>query len=410
MSSKNLSLTQHLLIAAGLLGVAFVVIVAYNWDTFALIYDNMTAMSEGRPVAEQIRYPEDLLSYIADHPESVSLVAYDVGAEAEGIHYRADVPRPLVSVPRLMLLAEYARQVEGEQLDPRRRVPLDTLDLYALPGAGAERHRQAEAHWRDQGYLDADSTVALRHVIRAIAQFGDRAAADWFIMQLGRDRVDVLPTQFGLEGSEPPRPASGMHLSWNHHAATGTVGDRLADVRAMPAEAYARRVYRLTRTLREEAAFRQAERERLRQRGTGLSLRQQRAFARATYPRGTATAYAGGMARLAEGTWASDSVSAFLQRRMEQPIDSDSVRTSVTAIASKAGALPGLISFVGYVRWDDDRPPRVAALFMEDLPIGVFYHLLQSGLDRGFQLQLLTDDAFFRTARAQLQDTTVAVQ
>jgi hypothetical protein len=46
----------------------------------------------------------------------------------------------------------------------------------------------------------------------------------------------------------------------------------------------------------------------------------------------------------------------------------------------------------------------VVVLLIEDLPIAVFYHLLQTGIDRGFQLQLLGDDAFFETARARLQE------
>jgi beta-lactamase class A len=408
MSRKRLRWTHHLLFAGALLVLAFGVIVARNWTTFALIYDNVTAMSEGEQVARHMRYPKDLLTYIENHPASVSLVAYDVGAEAEGIFYRADAPRPVVSVSNLMLLAEYARRTADGRLDPTRRVPIDSLDLYVLPGAGADRHRRARAHWRDQGYLDADSTVALRHVVRAVAQFGDRAATDWLIAQLGRDHVDRLPARFGMAASDAPRPSSGMHLSWNHHATTGPVAARLASLRSMSPEAYGDRVYRLTQALRTDTTFRRQERERLSQRGTDLSLRHQRALAQATYPHGTATAYAGWMARLAQGASASDTASAYVQRQLEQTIATDSVQATATTIASKAGALPGLVSFVGYVRRENGHPPRVMALFMEDLPIAVFYHLMQTGLDRGFQLQLLTDEAFFQEARARLHGRTVA--
>lgn len=420
MGGTKLKLTHHLLIAGALLVVAFAVIVARNWTTFALIYDNMTAMNEGGAMAQQIRYPSDLLDYAADHPEQVSLVAYDVGAEAEGIFYGAEAPRPVVGVPHLMLVAEYARQAAAGQLDPDRRVPLAALDRYALPGAGQAQHRQAKAAWRAAGHLDADSTVALRRVVQAIAQQSDRAAADWLMAHLGRERVAALPAQFGLGTSAPPQPASGTHLSWNHHRAGGTVAARLADFRAMPAASYADRVYQLTALLQADTSFRRQERARLRRRGTDLSLRHQRALAQATYPHGTATAYAGWMARLAQGAFVSDSVSAFLQRRLEQTVAADSVAADAATsdaveapaltIASKAGALPGLVSFVGYVRRGATRPPRVVALFMEGLPIGVFYHLMQTGLDRGLQLQLLTDDAFFQAARDRLHGTPVAAR
>jgi hypothetical protein len=340
----------------------------------------------------------------------VSLVAYDVGAEADGIFYQADAARPVVSVSNLMLLAEYARRTADGRSDPDRRVAIDSLALYALPGAGADRHQRARAYWRAQGYLNADSTVALRHVVRAVAQFGDRAATDWLMAQFGRDHVDRLPARFGMAASDAPRPSSGMHLSWNHHATTGTVAARLANFRTMSPEAYGDRVYRLTQALRTDTTFRQQARERLTRRGTDLSLRHQRALAQATYPHGTAAAYADGMARLAQGAFVSDTVSAYVQRQLEQTIVTDSVQATATTIASKAGALPGLVSFVGYVRRGKGHPPRVMALFMEGLPIAVFYHLMQTGLDRGFQLQLLTDDAFFQEARARLHAPSVATR
>jgi len=407
MGRKTLGLTKHLLIAAGLLLAAVAFLVVRNWETFSLMYDNMTAMGEGGQLAQQIRYPDDLLTFIEDHPEGVSLVAYDVGAADDGIFFQADRPRPLVNVPHLLLLAEYARRTEAGQLDPTQRVPIDSVARYALPGAGQSRHQQAQAHWRAQGYLDADSTVALRHVVDAIARFSDGVAADWFIAQLGRDPVAALPAQFALADSEPPLPGSGTHLSWNNHTATGSVRDRISRYRDMARDAYADRVYRLTRTLRQDAAFRREERARLSHRGTDLSIRHQRALAQATYPHGTAADYADLMARTAQRAFHSDSVSAFLQHCIERTVTSDSIQTTFEAIGSKAGALPGIISFVGYVRRADG-PPRVVALFMEQLPIGVFYHLMQTGLDKGFQVQLLTDDAFFRDAQKRLQDTTVA--
>lgn len=410
---------KHVLIATGLFVGVLVFIAARNWTTFALIVDNMTAMNEGEQAARQIQAPEDLLAYLAEHPEHVSVVAYDVGAPEDGIFYQAERPRPMVSVLNLMLGAEYARRAAAGLLDPDRRVPLAALDPYVLPGAGEEQHRHARAYWREQGLVDADpvnadSTVALRHIARAITQFGDRAAADWFIADLGRAEVDSLPMRFGLDDSAPPRPSSGTHLSWNHHTEARTVEARLAAYRALPQQAYADRVYRLTRRLRQDTTFRRQEHARLRRRGTDVSLRQQRALAQTTYPHGTAADYARWMTRLAQKSPPSDRASAFLQRQLEQTVQGDSVRSdslqATLTIGAKSGALPGVISFVGYVRRGADRPPRVVAVLMEGIPIGLFYHLMQTGIDRGLYVQLLTDDAFFASARVRLHEAATATR
>jgi hypothetical protein len=293
-------------------------------------------------------------------------------------------------------------------------VPLRAMGPYALPGAGAAQHDSARSQWRTRNLIGPDSTVALRHVIQAIAQYGDRAATDWFMAHLGQAQVEGLPERFGLEGAAPPHPSSGMHLSWNHHAAAQPVEARVATYRTMSADAYTDRVYELTDRLRHDVGFREREQERLRQRGTDISLRQQRALAQVTYPQGTAAAYAQWMSRLAQDVAPSDSVSAFVRRHLERTVQADSLQaegaSSTLTIGSKAGAVPGVISFAGYVRHHDGRPPRVMALLMEDVPIGLFYHLMQTGLDRGFYLQLLTDDAFFQNVRTQLNNPSVAMR
>jgi hypothetical protein len=394
-------LGRHLLIAAGLLLAVCAFVVARNWETFATMYANVTAMNEGRQVAEEMRHPDDLLAYLSAHPDRASLVAYEVGARADGIFYRSDVRRPVVNTPHLLLLAEYARQVERGHLAPDRRVSLDSLGVYALPGAGLSTHRKARAHWRTENRLRPDSTVALRHAVGAISRFGDQAAADWFMTALGRPAVQSLPDRWGLTSSDPPLPGSGVYLSWITSAPSESGGSKRRD-RSTPRTAYTEHAYRLASRLRRDSSFRARMRRRLRRRGSGLSLPDQRSLAERTYPKGTAADYADLLARTLSGRLGADTVSAFVRHHLESPVESDSLDGAITAVGTDGGALPGVISFVGYVRYADDRPPRVAALFLEGLPIGLFYHLLQTSLDKGLLLRVLGDPDFARKAEQQL--------
>lgn len=400
----NFSFGRHLLIAAGLLLGVFVFLVVQNWGTFTIMYANVAAMNEGKEVAEEMRRPEDLLSYLSSHPEKASLVAYDVGAREEGIFYRSGVQRPVVNTTHLLLLAEYARQVEAGELDPNRRVPLDSVATYALPGAGLNNHEEAVAHWRTTNDIRPDSTVALRQVAEAIAQFGDEAAADWFMTALGRSQVKSLPDRWGLKQSEQPLPSSGIYLSWTP-SSQGDSGGAAEKYNSMSREAYADRVYRLVRKLRRDSSFRERERRQLEQRGSGLSIREQRALAQATYAKGTAADYATLLARSVEGDLGSTSVANFVQRQIESPIEHDSLQAPIEALGTQVGAMPGIISFVGYIRYRTDRPPRVVSLFLEDLPIGLFYHVVQTSLDKGFQLRLLTEPDFFRRVQKHLSQS-----
>jgi hypothetical protein len=152
--------------------------------------------------------------------------------------------------------------------------------------------------------------------------------------------------------------------------------------------------------LRRDSAFRRAERRRLSRRGSGLSLRRQRSLAQRTAPRGTAAGYAALLARAAAGSL--DVVGDSLRAYLERPVPRDSVAMPLRAVGSVGGATPGLISLAGYAR-RPGAPPRVAVLLLEGLPMGVFYHLLRTGLDKGFQLRVLGDDSFFERVRARLE-------
>lgn len=394
----------HLIVAAGLLLAVLGYAVGSNWGTFVLMYDNMTAMNEGGQMAQEMKHPKDVLEYVATHPEDASLVAYTVGSRDQGIFFQDDVQRPVVSATHLLLLAEYSWRVEQNKLDPDRRVDLDSLRVYSLPGSGQENHEQVLARWREENHVRDDSTVALRYVINAIARFGDTAAADWFMMTLGRTRVEELPAKWGLSNSEQPLPESGLYLDWSSHAQTAPVSTKLRSYRAMSRKSRADSVYRLVGALRRDASFRQDKRERLSQRGTSLSIRDQRALAEASYPTGTAADYADFLGHILQDTLRSPRVSRFVKDRIETPVSGDSLQTSIAAVGTQVGALPGIITFLSYVRYADNRPPRVVCLFLEELPLGVFYHLVQTGLDKGFQLQLLSNPDFFRQARERLSD------
>jgi hypothetical protein len=177
---------------------------------------------------------------------------------------------------------------------------------------------------------------------------------------------------------------------------------RIDSLAGLSRGALAARAYGQMRRLRGDSSFRRTERQRLSEQGSMLSLREQRTLARLTAPRGTASAYADLLARIAQGSLVNATVADSLQQYLERSFVRDSVALSLQTVGSVGGATPGLISLAGYAERTGDAPPRVAVLLLERLPMAVFYHLLQTGLDKGFHLQLLGDDDFFKQVHQRL--------
>jgi hypothetical protein len=376
-----------------------------NWDTFSLMVDNLTVMNEKAEQAEALRYPHDVLDYLAAHPDKASLVAFDVGASKDGIFYRADTARALTEVPQLLLMAEYIRQMNAGRISPNRSVLLDSIDVYALPGSGRKKHRRVRRQLIETGRVGPDSTVALRTVARSAFREDDPAAADWLMVHLGPSALRQAPARFDLHDSEPPLPNSGVQLLWTNHTQTTSAQTRIDSLSSLAPSALASRAHAQMERLRRDSSFRRAERQRLSQHGSDLSLREQRTLARHTAPRGTAADYADLLARIAQDSLVNATIADSMQHFLERSFARDSVALSIRTVGSIGGATPGLISLAGYAERAGDAPPRVVVLLLERLPMAVFYHLLQTGLDKGFHLQLLGDDAFFEQVRRRLPPT-----
>jgi beta-lactamase class A len=423
----GLSFGKHLLIAFVFVLVSLgYFVVAYWDDTFAPILDNVVAMNEGTALVAEIEAPKDLLAYFAEHPATTSVAAFDVDAPDAGIAYGAEVARPVAGLPRLSVLAAYAEAVAEGRLNPNRPVPLARLAAFALPGAGARTHARVTQAWRDSGLVrraEGDSSVALRRVADAMMRAGDDAAKDWLMLEMGRDTVAAVHRRRGLRASRPPVPSAGRVLAWSRAASEADV-ERLT---ALGDAALADSAYRLARRLSNDPAFRERATQRLRTQGAGLTLRQQAALATATYPHGTAHEYARLLAHVAADTQAAAArlMRAAVERRLPRRADAqtddvpsddaaqaaDSLAARIEAVGSEGSTVPGVSALAGYARRADGRV-RVVVLLMEDMPLALMGHLAQTGLDRGFLLRLLADDAFFATARTRLAaaaDSTTAL-
>ncbi len=397
---------RHLLISGGVMLLLSIVLIVLNWGTFSLMFSNMLALGEGANIAEEMQTPDDLLSFVAERPEHASLVVFDVGEEEEGIFFGADEERPIMNVYRLLLLAAYGAAVEAGEIDPDERLALDELRRFHLEARGQGGHRAAVERLRDEGLIEDDS-LSIASAVRGAVQFNDEAAADWLLLRLGEQKVDELREAMGWSKVASPLPSSGQVLSWSHPKMEERPGERVESLRGMDRETYRSEVFALTEQFIEEGSFREEVLSVIRDRGTEISLRDQRNLAIATQTRGTAREYASFLADALQGQLVSDSVSRFIHASLDRQVGADTLARPmpVERIGAISGSFPGVVSFAGYARRPDPLPDRVVVFFMEEVPIAVFYHLMQTGMDRALQVRLLSDDAYVEEVKSFLDDS-----
>jgi len=385
---------RYLLIAGLLFVGALAFIVVRNWDTVSLAWENAASMSEGSAEAREIEGPDGLVQYLHGHPEKVSLAVHTVdGQMVDSV--AASMPRPLHRLPLVLLVTAAMDRMHDGRLDSTEAVPVEAVDRFALPGLTAGPHRQAVDSLTSVGVIQ-QGTMRLGDLVRSIHEFRDLAAADWLMTRMGADVVQTLPAAYGMLQSEAPRPYSATYVTWLRHRDAHANEEAPSKYLGRDRDAHVDETFEIARQLGQDKEIRRSIVERLETRGTDLSVPQQRAYAAATFPRGTAKDYATLINSIQEEMNRSISLPADVRSRLqhilETPIQPDSIGRSsrLRAVADVAGAYPGMLTFGGYVRTEESTS-RTVVFTMHDLPVAVFYQLAQTGIDKGLFLQFLVD-------------------
>lgn len=317
------------------------------------------------------------LQRLLDAPESVGLVVYQAGREAEGVFWNADMPLPLASVAKLIILVAYVEAVASGELDPLAPVTLAELDGYYLPNFDLGAHRRAVQELRQNDRVlsgeGAAPYVYLEDVAWMMIRHSSNAASDYLHHLLGQARIEETALALGLDansGQSAPCTFLGQFLVMANHTRE-SANDRVSLTAYLEgnagAQAYGRDVALLFDAYREQPAFRQAEAT-WRSATRRPSFETQRIFAGRFAPQGTARAYAELMARLAQNGLSNADSSYQARRYLEWPMLFPANQESFSNLGYKNGSLPGVLTTVYYGYRLGESAPVVIALFYRDLP------------------------------------------
>jgi len=354
---------------------------ALGCATFVLLLVGTTgaflvSTDSGRPVADAVVHvvetdelggasldtEEQLLAYLAKHPDRYALAAWDVGHEDAGLFHDADRAWPLASTVKVIPLLAASEEVAAGRwkLD---EPTYDAVDQLWLPGTDGDAHPQASA---DGG------TETLGGALHGMIRFSDNAATDFVLLKLGRARVAAR------DGLPEPHPLGAALLLAEESLDGGADFDERAWARA---------------------AQQLEHKHRRKRTGTTLTLAQQEAFARTLDNRGTPRAFA----RLIERLYAEPVApqTALARTELEWPMAFASNQQDFEVLATKGGSLPGVLTGATYGKTKSGQR-RVVALFLHDLPFATWLGLTRSYAQQAVERDLLLNEDALERLRARL--------
>jgi hypothetical protein len=382
-----------LLLTAGAIGI-------WQWRSIALMVEGLQDSRVEANTTESLATTQDVLNYLVANPEQAAIVAYDVSLPMEGIYYQPERRQPVASTLKLLVLAEYARQVEAGLLSPEEGVDVAAIEELAFQSQ--EHYEQLWAELRSQGYVNASGQVAMKALPQVMMVDDDQAVTDYLMLRLGRDQMAQIPMRLGLLNQEAPLPILGQFLSWKDDRLAADPQVRLKQIEQMRFQAYGDRVYQLVERWQTDTNFREQVRSE-KQTNRWLSEKEQTAFVQTSF-KGFPGEYASLMERIVTNSAISPTVSQIMQSYLGWAMQYPEAQAHFDALGIQGGHLPGVYTETMYALPKGTGRPRVVTVFLNHLPASVEAKLVDTGLLQKFQLQLLTDPAFFIEVRDRLKD------
>lgn len=314
-----------------------------------------------RPAWQQLR----------DAPETVGLVAYQVGDEANGVYFNADVAMPLASVVKILHLAAYAEAVASGELNPTSYVNTTDMARFYLPRYDLGAHAKALAE------LDADNLilanparVRLEDVPWMMIRHSSNAATDYLHDLLGQARIENTAVSLGLTTQTAPCPFIGQFLAMANHTRASNGRSEVDAYLADPAN-YGQEASLLADAFSRDSTFREAE---LAWRNGRMrpSVQTQAYFSARLNAHASPRDYATLMARLAQNGLSNPESSFLARRYLEWPMQFADNQRYFSNVGYKNGSLPGILTTAYYAYRQGDAAPVVVILFYRDLPMPTY--------------------------------------
>ncbi|WP_091228094.1 serine hydrolase [Fontibacillus panacisegetis] len=152
---------------------------------------------------------QDVLKFIVKNPDRASFYVMENGKIL--VNTGAEIKRPLASVVKIMVLAEFAEQVSAGMIDVAEEVHLSSLNRFYIPKTDGGAHSKWLDNLKEQG-LDLEAKCTLKEVARGMILYSSNANTEFLIEKLGLEAINHRIQEWGLEQHDLIYPLSSSML------------------------------------------------------------------------------------------------------------------------------------------------------------------------------------------------------
>jgi hypothetical protein len=372
--------------------IIFGFVLGWNWKAFTVFLDNREALTEGSewvPYSSSLR---GLSEFMGQNPQYSSVAIIVVEHPDSLILFEEHTPRIMGTTANFFILTAYAVELDRGEKQGGKMLEWNEISRYQLPSVDESVHKESFRTAQNRGWIEENS-ISLSNALSLLAEYNSLALADYLWWQLDSAIWDELSGFPGLEHTEMPLPFSGLFLAISPDIQEtdfeGLMGRWHDSDQTEWREHVAELSYDFVNDEEARADFQQyLNRNRL-----GTSFMQER-DAMQLFPKTTANEMAGLMKKIWQNEFYNEQVSSFIKDFMRWPKNSQN-RTDVdfTDYGAIYDNRMGLMNGVNFGTSTYTGDTTVQAFFLDQLPIGFWFHASGGHMHQDFMRRLIYDPA-----------------
>ena len=384
--------------------IIFFIVFGFQLDTIYLLFENRDGMQEGKEWIAKTSSLKNLTEYIGAQPEHVSIASLAVDKPDSSILYNEHTPRTMGRLSNIFLVIEYVRQIEEDNLDPDKPVPLSEVKLYQLPYIQASNHDDAISTLSNQGRVSDDGMVALSDLVRIAVEFNDLAASDYLLFSLGIDYVEQLMDRLDIAETEMVLPFSGLYISLNPYLYDTTFEQRMDSLSRLSRPEFENLVVRTSRRFINDLVFREQVIHHFDQnQGLGIKFTQER-DALDIFPKTTALEMADLMKRIQQENLISISISQKIKEILAWPLNNSRLKRDFKTYGAIYDSRMGMVNGIDYGASSYSGEPFAQAVFFDNLQVAFWFHMSSHLMHQDFEQRLIWDPALREITERQTRE------
>lgn len=383
--------------------ILFGFVIGLNWDSFNTFFDNRSALMEGNEWVSKTTSLKGLSEYIGANPEHASLSSRVITAPDSAIAFMPETDRVMGTVQNFFILSAYAIEIDSGNVNPDSLISWNDISRYQLTNVEESAHEGAFQTATERGWISEDF-ITVNHALQLLAETGDFAIADYLWWNTDQENWDELTERLQLSNTEMPLPFSGLYLTISSIANDKSVSKMIEEHENTEYGEWRKYVVSLSEEFLYDDERRSELKRLLNKQRLGITFTEER-DGMIVFPTATSSELTVLMEKLVSDKFINANISKIIKEWMRWPMR---VQRGITEDFTDYGAIydnrMGLMNGINFGESAYTGDTTVQSLFLDQLPVGFWFHASGGLMHQDFMQRLIIDPAMIEQMKSEIQN------